>query len=392
MPLSVYLLSFCTATAFTCASLLITISALIGFDLAPVKTLTTLPMALQFLAVMTCSIPASLLMARVGRRNGFMLAAVIGITGAVLALWAITHRSFSVFCIATFCFGAFTAFANYYRFTAIETVDAKRKNRAISFVMAGGVLAAFIGPNLANWSQHVFSSQQYAGAFVVLIVVYLLNLIAISQLRLPPATTNQTTVKGRSIWKIMLQPVFIVAVICEMFGYGTMNLIMTSTPLAMHAAEHNLASTALVIQWHVLAMFAPSFFTGHLIDRLGLTPVLAIGVLMGFLSVFINLSGTSVAHFVTGLITLGLCWNFMFVGGTTLLTEAYKPEEKSATQAANDFLVFSTVTVTALCAGGIHHLFGWQIINLSVLPLLVMATFAIAWLHRARVSPKAANA
>lgn len=365
---------------FTCASLLITLSALIGFDLAPAKTLATLPMALQFLAVMTCSIPASMLMARIGRRAGFMLAAVIGMIGAAIALWAIFNQNFIAFCIATFCFGTFTAFGNYYRFTAIETVGSTLKNRAISYVMAGGVIAAFIGPNLASWSQNLVPSQRFAGAFLVLIAVYLTNLIAISRLQLPKASTTKQLGSTRSIWQIMAQPIFIIAVICEMFGYGTMNLVMTSTPLAMAAVEHNLASTALVIQWHVVAMFLPSFFTGHLIDRLGMVPVLAVGVAMGIASVMINLSGTTLAHFVVGLITLGLCWNFLFVGGTTLLTDAYHPEEKSKTQAANDFIVFTTVTLTALCAGGVHHLYGWRIVNLGVLPFLGIAALAVLWL------------
>jgi len=279
MPTSIYLLSFCTATAFTCASLLITLSALIGFELAPDKTLATLPIALQFLAVMSGSVPASLCMARYGRRAGFMLAACIGIVGAVLALWAVINKVFWIFCVAAFLFGSFTAFSNFYRFAAVEAVDENRKNRAISYVMAGGVLAAFVGPNLANHSQDLFVSYPFAGAFVVLICVYLINLAVISRLQLPANLDTVNTAKAeassdsqdssqraRPLLQIVLQPVFIIAVICEMFGYGSMNLVMSSTPLAMHANAHGMGNTAQVIQWHVVAMFLPSFFTGKLID------------------------------------------------------------------------------------------------------------------------------
>lgn len=384
MPIAVYQLSLCNAFMYICASLLITISALIGFELSPNKTLSTLPLALQFFAVMVCSIPASMLMARIGRKYSFILAAVIGLVGSICALVAVFEKIFWLFCLATFCFGSFTAFANYYRFTAVEVVPPEKKNLAISYVMAGGVIAAFIGPNLANWSQHIFDQSQFAGAFVVLILVYILSMITVASSKLPPPPVREKKYGGRALSQIMRQPVFIVAVLCEMLGYGTMNLVMTSTPLAMHGHHHALSDTAFVIQWHVVAMFAPSFFTGHLINRFGIVAVLTTGVVMGFLCVAINLHGTSVMHFTLGLVLLGFCWNFLFVGGTTLLTEAYNSEEKARTQAANDFLVFSTVTITALCAGGMHHFFGWQVINLSVLPLLAITALGIAWLFSLR--------
>lgn len=380
MPISVYLLALCNAYMYICASLLITISALIGFQLAPDKTLATLPMALQFFAVMVTSIPASLLMGRIGRKSSFMLASLIGVLGALIAVWSIFNQNFWTFCFATFCFGSFSAFGNYYRFTAAEVVDKKHKNLAISYVMAGGVIAAFIGPNLASLSQHLISGYQFAGGFAVLIGVYLLSLATISLTKLPPAPPRKRNKdSGRPLGVIMAQPAFVVAVICEMLGYGTMNLVMTSTPLAMQAVDHNVADTAFVIQWHVVAMFLPSFFTGHLINRFGIAPVLGAGAIMGLICVVINISGTTVTHFTWGLLVLGICWNFLFVGGTTLLTETYRPEEKSKTQAANDFLVFTTVTITALCAGGVHFLFGWQSVNFTVIPLLLICLMSIAW-------------
>jgi len=175
-----------------------------------------------------------------------------------------------------------------------------------------------------------------------------------------------------------------------MFGYGSMNLIMSSTPLAMHAHDHGMGNTAQVIQWHVFAMFMPSFFTGRLIDKFGIVPVLAAGVILGFVTIAINLSGETVPHFIAGLIVLGICWNFLFVGGTTLLTSAYEPGERSRVQAINDLLVFSFVTITALSAGSIHYLFGWKIINLVALPLFAVTTLAIVWLALSKRTPAVA--
>jgi len=226
---------------FTCSSLLITVSALIGLELAENKALATLPLSLQFIAVMCCSVPASLAMGRWGRRNGFMFATMVGITGACLALVAIYQHSLWIYCIATFCFGSFTAFGNYYRFTAPEIAPADKKNVAISWVMAGGVVAAFIGPNLARWSQNMLEISSYAGAFVIVIGVYLLSFLTVSFMDLPkpkPKVPGEST--GRPIGTIIRQPVFIVACLCATLGYATMNLVMTATPLAMHSDHMGL--------------------------------------------------------------------------------------------------------------------------------------------------------
>jgi len=384
MPLSVYLLSLCNACMYISTILLLTVSALIGFQLAPDKTLATLPMAVQFMAVMAISIPASLLMGRIGRKPSFVIAGGIGIVGALLASWSIYTASFWTFCAATFCFGSFSAFGNYYRFAAVEVVDDSRKNLAISYVMAGGVIAAFIGPNLANLSQYLIPGYRFSGGFIILIAVYLVSMITISFARLPSPPAVDKPFGGRPLRVIMTQPVFAVAVLCQMLGFGSMNLVMTSTPLAMQVVEHGMANTAFVIQWHVVSMFLPSFFTGHLINRFGIVPVLATGAVLGLLSVVVNLNGTTVGHFTAGLVLLGICWNFLFIGGTTLLIEAYRPEEKAKVQAANDFIVFSTVSMTALSAGVVHHLYGWQVVNYSVVPLLILSLGAVAWLFTVR--------
>ena len=389
LPVTIYLLTACQAYLFISSTLLITVSALIGLELAENKALATLPLALQFIAVMSCSVPASLAMGRWGRRNGFYFAALVGIVGACLALLAIYQHSLWLFCIATFCFGCFTAFGNYYRFTAPEIVPAEKKNVAISWVMAGGVFAAFIGPNLARWSQDMMEVSRYAGAFVIVIGVYLLSLLTVSFMDLPDAVQSKDSGnKGRPLISIILQPIFVVACLCATLGYATMNLIMTATPLAMHSQQMNLGDTAFVIQWHVVAMFAPSFFTGNLINYFGIGKILLSGALLCLLCVILNLAGQTLWHFWSALVLLGLGWNFLFVGGTTLLTECYSDLEKSRTQAANDFIVFSTVSVTALSSGAIHHHLGWSIVNYCVLPLITCCAISALWLIKNRLSTR----
>lgn len=372
---------------FICSSLLITVSALIGLELATNKALATLPLAIQFIAVMCTSVPASLAMGTWGRKAGFLAAGLIGILGACLALIAIYQHSFWLFCAATFCFGSFSAFGNYYRFTAPEIVPEDKKSVAISWVMAGGVVAAFIGPNLANWSQHLLEVSIYAGAFIIAIGVYLASMLTVSFMQLPPPDSKASDrTNGRSLRAIVSQPVFIVAVVCATIGYGVMNLLMTATPLAMHHNDMQLGDTAFVIQWHVVAMFAPSFVTGHLIRKLGIRNILLSGAVMCGLCVITNLLGQTIWHFWLALILLGIGWNFLFVGGTTLLTDSYQPAEKSRTQALNDFIVFSTVSVTALSSGTIHHHFGWTTVNLCVVPFLIFVALCIIVLQRPAAS------
>ena len=381
LPVAVYLLSLCNAYMYVGASLLITVSALIGFELAEDKRLATLPLAFQFFSIMCSSLPASLIMGRIGRKAGFLLAGAIGALGTLIAMWSIFNNSFWSYCIATICFGIFSGFGNYYRFTAVEVVSNETKTRAIAMVMAGGVIAAFIGPNLASWSSEIFSAERFAGPFLILMFVYFLSMLTISMAKLPKHVQTKKSGTGRPLLTIMAQPIFIVAVTCQMLGYGTMNFVMSSTPLAMHANHYALSETATVIQWHVLAMFAPSFITGHLSKSIGLLRVLTLGAVLGFVSIAINVLGDiSMTNFVVSLVCLGVSWNFLYVGGTALLTDAYEPEEKVRVQGINDLFVFSTVTLTALTTGTIHHLLGWKAVNLLALPMLIAIMWAIIWL------------
>ncbi len=366
----------------TGGTLLIATSALVGFRLSPDRSLATVPLALQMLASMLTTIPASLLMQRIGRRAGFMIGSAIGFAGGALATWAILNGSFVMFAAAAALSGMFAGFASYYRFAAADVATSDYRARAISWVLTGGVVAALVGPNLARWTSSWLATP-FVGSYLALTGIMFLSFFTVMLLDIPRPSAEQLE-GGRSLREIALQPVFLVAVLGGMFGYGFMSLVMTATPLAMHADHYVFSDTAFVIQWHALGMFAPSFFTGNLIKRLGVLRVILTGVVLIISAVSINLSGTTLTHYAVALALLGLGWNFMFIGSTTLLTDAYQPAEKGRTQALNDFLVFTTVTIAVLSAGSLQNRLGWRAVNLGVLPLTLIPLGAILWLMRAR--------
>lgn len=381
---NVPLLAFAQALMMSGTSMLVTSAALVGALLAEDISLATLPLAAQFIATMFASIPAALLMGKIGRRNGFLLATLFGMLGSALATIAILWREFWLFTTAALLIGIFNAFGNYYRFTAADAVDQAHKSRAISLVLAGGIVAAFIGPNMANLTRDWITGAPFAGSYAALISLYVLSLLVLIFLRLPSQADHalqNTPHRGRPLHAIASQPRFIVALLSGMFGYGVMSLVMTATPLAMHHHAYPFGDTSFVIQWHILGMFVPSFFTGHLIRRFGVLNIILTGTLFGVVCVLINLNGDTLWHFWTALVLLGISWNFMFVGATTLLTETYRQEEKTKAQALNDFSVFTTVTIASLSAGALQHHYGWQTVNLGVLPLLLIILLANFWLR-----------
>lgn len=370
---NVPILAFSQAMAMSGASLIVATAALVGLNLAEDKALSTLPLAAQFIAVMLTSIPAAMLMKRIGRKASFLFASLFGFSGASIATYSIIEHDFVGFIIGVSLIGVFNGFANYYRFTAADAVDVSHKSRAISYVLAGGVVAAIIGPNLANYTREVIDGAYFAGSYAALIVLYILSVSVISFLKLPePASEANCEPVARSLKEIIKQPVWVVAVLCGMLGYGVMAFVMTATPLAMKHHAHEFSDTSFVIQWHVLAMFAPSFITGSIIRRLGELPVMMLGVLMGVACVFINLVGTTVPHFWLALVLLGLSWNFLFVGATSLLTQTYHAVERFKVQALNDFIIFTCVAAASLSAGYLQFNFGWRMVNIGVLPLLAV--------------------
>jgi MFS family permease len=380
MKRNVILLGFSQAILITGTSLILASCALVGMTLSSTKALATLPLALLFLAQMTTTIPASLYMQRVGRRLGFMTSSVFGIAGAAIATVGVFKAEFSIFCLGTIFIGVFNGFGQYYRFAAAETAPEEYRSRAISYVLAGGLIAAFAGPNLAKWSRQLLP-EEFAGSYAILVGIYLLALSIAFFLNMPkPGAATQTT-GGRPLGEIARQPAYLVAVASAMVGYGVMNFIMIATPLAMHDYAHPFSDTAFVIQWHVFGMFLPSFFTGQLIRKFGTANIILAGVLLLGLCVGINFTGIMVIHFWSSLIFLGLGWNFMFVGATTLLTETYSLNEKAKAQALNDFIVFGTVTLTSLSSGAVQNILGWQTINMAVIPFLILIGLANLWLR-----------
>jgi len=380
---NVPLLAICQALMMSSTSLLLTTTALVGLGMSEDKSLATLPLAVMFIAVMLTSVPASMIMARIGRKPAFMMATLFGMSGGGMAAYAIYSHNFWLFVISGILVGIFNGFGNYFRFAAADIVEPNLKSKAISAVLLGGVIAAVVGPNLANITRDSIDGALFVGSYLSIVGLYVLTFIALGFLQLPEVKRqekNDQSVPVRSLWVIARQPKFIVALLCAMLGYGVMSFVMTATPLAMHANMHSFSDTSFVISWHVLGMYAPSFVTGHLIQRFGVLKIMFIGALLGLVCITVNILGNSVTHYWIGLTLLGISWNFLFIGGTTLLTETYEPEERSKTQALNDFCIFTTVTIASLTAGVLQYNYGWQTVNVGVIPFLIVIILSIAWL------------
>ena len=275
--------------------------------------------------------------------------------------------------------GAANGFAQFYRYAAADAASEAFKSRAISLVLAGGVIAS-VGPLLADWSRDMFAPIAFAGVYIAVAALYVASLLVLRFITIPPPDAEERSRGGRALLTIMRQPTFIIAVLGSLVGFSMMSLLMTATPLAMQFCGYGFSDSAQTIQWHVLGMFAPSFFTGHLIKRFGTMTVMAAGALLIGLCAATNLQGIAIVNFQLGLILLGVGWNFLFTGGTTLVTELHSPAEKAKTQAAHDFIVFSGVAAAALLSGALHEAVGWQTMNYAVLPFLGIVLVGLAWL------------
>lgn len=387
---NVFLLATCQATFNTGQSLMLTAAPFIGLALTADDALATLPIGVQFGATLAATVPAAFVMKHIGRRAGFRIGVVLALFGSTLAAYAIYAGSFVLFCLGLALNGTHNGFATFYRFAAADAAGADYRSRAISYVLAGGIVAAFLGPNLARWTADTIVAARFTGTYIALIGVYAVALLALLFVDIPPPTEAERLHSGRPLGTIARQPAFLVAVLGAMICYGVMNLIMTSTPLTLHQQHYPFGDAAFVIQWHVLGMFAPSFVTGRLIARYGVLNIMQWGALLCAACAIANFAGSGFWQIWFALVLLGVGWNFLFVGATTLLTETYTVEEKAKVQAINDFLVLATVTVTAFSSGVVHHYFGWQTLNSSVLPAIVLVAAAIAWLKRRRLLPAAA--
>lgn len=383
---NVSLLAVCQALFFMANTIVIATSGLVGLQIAPTPSLATLPLGLQFLGTMAATMPASLLMQRIGRRPGLMLGAALGIIAGLIGWLAIEWSSFPLFCLTGIVYGAYSAFNQYLRFTAADAADASlptepgaARAKAIGWVMAGGVVAAVAGPELAKLSVDLRAPVLFAGCYLAITGLAALGLITVAGIDIPHRPPAAGSV-SRPLALLARQPRLQLAVAAALIGYVTMNLLMTATPLAMIACGFAFADSAFVIQWHVLGMFLPSFWTGALIARHGPERVIAAGAVLMLACVAVNLGGLELARFAVGLFLLGVGWNFMFIGGTSLLTLCHLPEEKARVQGLNDLVMFTTVGASATLAGILHEAWGWALMNLAVLPA-VLGVLAIVLLR-----------
>ncbi|MGL3822250.1 MFS transporter [Sphingopyxis sp. R3-92] len=383
MPLAtmhrqVLILAIAQAIFQTASTLVMTIGGLAGARLATSPALATLPIAAMFLGTALITFPASMWMARAGRRPGFVVGALFGVMGGLIAAFGVWTDSIIFLSLGTFLVGAYQAFAQFYRFAASEVSNDAFRPQAIALVLAGGIVAAFAGPWLARVGGPLVEPV-YVGSFLLLALVSLFGAGALLTLHAPPPVVEAETGGGRPWRAIVSQPAYLAALFGAVTGYGIMILAMAATPLAMVEHRHPLSDAATVIQLHVLGMFVPSFFSGSLIARFGARPVMLAGIVILTGHVLATMTGTGFTSFASALILLGVGWNFLYVGGTTLLMTTYTHAERGRAQATNDVTIFAVGLACSFGAGALLDLLGWQRLNLILLPWLAAAALVLIW-------------
>jgi len=370
-------------------AIIVALGGLVGEQLASAPKLSTLPVSLSHLSLALSTLPMAWLMQRAGRRTAYLTGAVMGLLSGLIAAWGIVHADFMLFCIGTALSGFYTACVQNYRFAAADlAAESGQQARAISMIMIGGLIAAVIGPQVVYWTKDALVAAPFAGSFYSQAALALLAIPLLLSLRLPPTPPTPPAARcvqgdARPLMQIARTPQFMTAAAAGIVSYGLMTFLMTAAPLAMVHHGHSTDDAALGIQWHVLAMFAPSFITGRLITRFGKRSVTAGGLLMLAASALMGLSGLELVHFWGDLILLGVGWNFSFIGATALVTECYRPSERAKVQALNDFLMFSTMAAASFGSGHLLHSAGWFSINLGMLPIVVVVV-GMLWLVRGK--------
>ncbi len=374
------LLILCQGLFLTNNVTFIAINGLVGLSLAPVSWMATLPvMGYVVGGAFSTSIVAKA-QNRFGRKISFQLGLLVAMLSALLCAYAALSQNFWLLVTGTFIAGYYSANGQLYRFAAAELTVAEQRDKAVSWVLAGGILGAVVGPNLASWTRDLFSTA-FLGAYLTLSIAAFLGILVMQCIHFPEEFKTQHALSdGRSLQSILKQPVFMVAVIGAALGYGVMNLLMAATPLAMQICGLPFSDTALVLEWHVIGMFAPGFFTGSLIQRFGTLKIMGVGVALNFLCIVIALSGADLHQFLIALFLLGVGWNFLFTGSTSLAMTAYKPNERDKAQAAINFFVFSTMAFTSFGSGALITSQGWNILNLGSLIPVVITALALLWL------------
>ena len=359
----------------------IILGGLAGFALAENKALATLPISIIVLVSMLTAAPASLLMGRFGRRAVFLVGTCAGAVGGTISAVALFLGQFPLLLVAAMFTGVYQSTQGFFRFAAADTASETFRPKAISWVLAGGLVAALFGPEVVRTTADLFTPTPFAGAYVTVVAINGVGALVVLFLDIPrPPRHPAGTTRGRSLGVIFRQPRTLVAVICAMVAYALMALVMTSTALAMREHGFSTAAAADVVRWHAVAMFAPSFFTGTVVSRLGHLPVIVLGLVLLGAAAIIAVSGVELPYFYLALIVLGLGWNFGFIGATSLLGTTHTAEEQAKVQGLNDFLVFGLVTVASFSSGALLHAYGWTAVQLAVAPPLVLAGAAVLWL------------
>ena len=375
-----FILAIAQALGGANPSIVVALGGLVGEALASDPGYATLPVSLLQLGLASGTIPAALVQRRLGRRTGYLIGAAVGVLSGSVAAAGVSLSSFTVFCLGTFLAGFYSAYVQSYRFAATDVASDAFRMRAISWVMAGGVAGGIVGPQTVIWTRDLLPGAPFAGAFLGQAALALVSFGVLACLRTVPITTNVQAGSGRPLSVIVRQPKFLIAVVVGLVSFGMMTFLMTAAPLAMVVeCGHSVADATLGIQWHILAMFGPSFVTGRLIDRFGKPWVSAVGLVLIALAALVGLHGTDVAHFWIGLILLGIGWNFGFIGATALVTECYRPEERAKAQATNDFLVFGSVAIASFSSGKLLSIGGWSGVAILVLPAVALAAIVLGW-------------
>jgi MFS family permease len=364
-------------------TVIVATGSILGAMMAPDKSLATLPISVMVVGIWAGTLPLGFLAKRFGRRTAYASGAVAGTIAGLIGYTAILQANFWIYLLATFFGGLYAASHMSYRFGAADTASAEFKPKAVSWVMAGGLFAAILGPQLVIFTKDLMPPYLFAWSYIGQASFALIaGVIMLMFFRAPGLVHEASRKAGRPIREIARQPKFIVAVVCGVASYALMNLMMTSAPLAMFDCGHSVADATLGIQWHVLAMYAPSFFTGSLILRFGVARVTAAGLIVLALSAVTGLSGITVAHFWTALILLGIGWNLSFVGATTMVTDCYRPEERNKVQAFNDFLIFGSMAIGSFISGSMLAHYGWYLVNVVMFPVVAVAGAMLIWQAR----------
>ena len=378
MNKNLYLLTLSQIFSFTAAPVTVFLSGIVGSKISPIQSLSTLPISVSIIGIAFGAIIATKLMSLIGRKAGFIIASLVSSAVSILAAFSIMEQNFVIYCIANFFIGIGMAFTHQYRFAAAESVEKSKAPKAISIILLGGIVSAFLGPSLANYSKDIVTTHLYVGSYLSLaILTFIPSIIFLFYKNNSKLNYNEKS-SGRSYMELISQPKFLQAVVASAFGYAIMTFLMTATPISMHVMEKmSLDKTGIVIQFHVAFMFLPSLITGNLIKKYGHNIIMYLGLIMYSVTILISFLDQNFYNYLFALIFLGIGWNFLFISGTSLLVLNYKEEEKFKAQGFNDFIVYSIHAIGSLSAGVFLMLTNWKIMNILCIPILLIILFTI---------------